>query len=151
MSLNDWELQALDSIKSEITGSDPDLAALLSAFTRLSSGEEMPNRETVPARSRRALRRFRRARRAVRARGACKRLRSPRVVLLFLWVLATAGLIAGTVVLGASSGHGSACTDMVALTCASPASGHSSDPPTHGAATSQPPQQEPANIQQAGP
>lgn len=105
MSLSDWELQALDSIKSGITGSDPELAALLSAFTRLSSGEEMPNRETVPARSRRALRRLRRAQWAARVRGAGKRLCSPRAALLSLWVLATAALIAVTVILGTGSGQ----------------------------------------------
>ena len=58
MSLNAWEQQALDSIKNGLAGSDPELAALLSAFTRLASGEEMPDREKVPARSRWALRRF---------------------------------------------------------------------------------------------
>ena len=45
MSLSAREQQALDSIKSGLAGSDPELAALLSAFTRLASGEEMPDRE----------------------------------------------------------------------------------------------------------
>ena len=63
MSLNAWEQQALDSIKNGLAGSDPELAALLSAFTRLASGEEMPDREKVPVRSRRALRRSLRGRR----------------------------------------------------------------------------------------
>ena len=49
MSLSAWEQQALDSIKDGLAGSDPELAALLSAFTQLASGEEMPDREKVRA------------------------------------------------------------------------------------------------------
>lgn len=63
MSLSAWEQQALHSIKDGLAGSDPELAALLSAFTQLASGEQMPDREKIPAGSRRALRRLRRARR----------------------------------------------------------------------------------------
>ena len=74
MGLSAWEQQALDSIKSGIAGSDPELAALLSAFTRLTSDEEMPDRENIPARPRRTLRRLRRARWRSRLRRACQRL-----------------------------------------------------------------------------
>lgn len=74
MGLSAWEQQALDSIKSGIAASDPQLAALLSAFTRLASGEEMPDRGNVPARPRGAFRRVRRARWRSRLRRACQRL-----------------------------------------------------------------------------
>jgi Protein of unknown function (DUF3040) len=73
MSLSAWEQQALDSIKDGLAGSDPDLAALLSAFTRLASGEEMPDSEKIQAGSRRALR-LRRARWRCNVRRACRRL-----------------------------------------------------------------------------
>ena len=45
MSLSAWEQQALESIRNGLAGSDPELAALLSAFSRLASDEEMPDRE----------------------------------------------------------------------------------------------------------
>jgi hypothetical protein len=53
MSLSPREQDALDSIRERLAGSDPELAALLATFTRLSSGEEMPAREPVQARKRR--------------------------------------------------------------------------------------------------
>ena len=92
MSLNAWEQQALDSIKDGLTGSDPDLAALLSAFTRLESDEDMPDRENIQAGPRRALQRLRRARRCATWRRAGRRLGIQRAAVL-LWVLTTAALI----------------------------------------------------------
>jgi hypothetical protein len=53
MSLSVWEQQALDSIKDRLAGSDPQLAALLTTFTRLASGEEMLVQEDILAGSRR--------------------------------------------------------------------------------------------------
>lgn len=47
MSLGAWERQALDSIRDGLAGSDPQLAALLTTFTELASGEEMPVRKRV--------------------------------------------------------------------------------------------------------
>ena len=47
MSLSAWEQQTLDSIKDGLVGSDPQLAALLTTFTRLASGEEMPVQEEI--------------------------------------------------------------------------------------------------------
>lgn len=49
MSLTAREQQALHAIEDEIAGSDPKLASLLATFTRLTSGEEMPVREKIPA------------------------------------------------------------------------------------------------------
>ena len=53
MSFSAWEQQALDSIKDGLAGSDPQLAGLLTTFTRLASGEEMPVQEDILAGSRR--------------------------------------------------------------------------------------------------
>jgi hypothetical protein len=53
MSFSAWEQQALDSIKDGLAGSDPQLAALLTTFTRLASGEEMPVQEDILAGSQR--------------------------------------------------------------------------------------------------
>src|SRR6202161_4798953 len=53
-SLSTSEQQALDSIKDDLASCDPALAARLTIFTRLASGEEMPARENVQAGSRRA-------------------------------------------------------------------------------------------------
>ena len=47
MSLSTWEQQALDSIKDGLAGSDPELTALLTTFTQLAAGEEMPPRVTL--------------------------------------------------------------------------------------------------------
>jgi hypothetical protein len=55
MSLSTWEQQALDSIKDGLAGSDPELTALLTTFSQLAAGEEMPARVTLRARSRRAV------------------------------------------------------------------------------------------------
>ena len=56
MSLSAREQRALDSITDRLAGSDPELATLLTGFTRLVSGEEMPLREGIRAGSRRAIR-----------------------------------------------------------------------------------------------
>jgi hypothetical protein len=150
MSLNAREQQALDSIKSGLAGSDPELAALLSAFTRLASGEEMPDREKVPARSRWALRRSLRGRRRSGVRSRWQRLGFLRAALLLSWVLTTAALIAVAVILSTGGGHGT-CTETVAMVCSGPAPGHSPASPSRSATTSQAPQQEATGIPQAGP
>jgi hypothetical protein len=54
VSLSAHEQQALDLIKDGLTGSDSGLAALLGAFNRLASDEEMPAREKIRAGSREA-------------------------------------------------------------------------------------------------
>ena len=45
-SLGAWEQQALETIRDELAGSDPELATLLTTFTRLPAGEDMPVRES---------------------------------------------------------------------------------------------------------
>jgi hypothetical protein len=47
MSLSARDRQALGSIQDQITGSDPQLASLMTMFTRLASGEEMPALEDI--------------------------------------------------------------------------------------------------------
>ncbi len=149
MSLSAWEQQALDSIKDGLAGSDPDLAALLSAFTRLASGEEMPDGEKIRAGSRRALRRLRRARWRSNVRRVCQRLGLQRAALL-LWLLATAALIAVALALSAGGDHGT-CTEMAAMICVDPAPGHSPGSPSHNTTTGQAPQQPAVRTQQANP
>ena len=139
MSLSAWEQQALDSIKDRLAGSDPELAALLSAFTQLASGEEIPDREKVRAGSRRALRRLRRARSRLSARRVCQRLGIQRAVLL-LWLLTTAAVIAVALALNAGSDHGT-CTETVAMICVDPAPQHSPGSPADDTTTGPAPQQ----------
>jgi Protein of unknown function (DUF3040) len=118
MSLSAWEQQALDSIKDGLAGSDPELATLLSAFTRLVSGERIPDGQPFRAGSRRALRRLRRARWRSSLRRAGQRLGVQRAALL-LWLLATGVVIAVVLVLNAGGGHGS-CTETAAMVCVNP-------------------------------
>jgi hypothetical protein len=150
MSLNAREQQALDSIKDELAGSDPGLAAMLSAFSRLTSDEEIPDREKIRSGSRRAFRRLRRGRRRSRLRRACQRLGFQRTALLLLWLLTTAALIGVAVALSAGGNHG-ACTEMAGFTCASPAPAHSAGSPSRKSTTGQEPEQRIAGIPQTGP
>jgi hypothetical protein len=126
MSLSAWEQQALESIKNGLSGSDPELTALLSAFNRLASGEEMPERENIQARSRRALRRLCRARRRTSLKQPGQRPRFQRTFLL-LWLLTTAAMIAIALVL--STGDQGTCTETVAMVCV-PTPGHSPHEPS---------------------
>jgi hypothetical protein len=140
MSLSAWEQQALESIKNGLAGSDPGLAALLFAFDRLASDEEMPDREKTTAGSRRAFRRLRRARWRSSLRRVHRRLGFQRIwLLLLLWPVITAALIAVALVLNAGGNRGT-CTETAAMICAVPVSGHTpgpSDNPTTGQASHQ--------------
>lgn len=123
MSLSAWEQQALESIKNELAGSAPELAALLSAFNRLASDEEMPDREKIRPRSRRAFRRLRRARWRSSLRKVCQRLGFRRAVVL-LWLLASAALMAVALALSASGGH-ETCAETAGMVCVGPPPGPS--------------------------
>jgi hypothetical protein len=149
MSLSAREQQALDSIKDGLAGSDPELAALLSAFTRLASGEEMPDREKIRASSRQALWRLRRARWRSSVARMSRRLGIQRIALL-LWLLTTAALIAFALVLNASGDHGT-CAETVAMVCVDPTPGHSSGSPSQSGTTDQAPQQRAVRTRQASP
>jgi len=148
MSLSAWEQQALDSIKDGLAGSDPELAALLSAFTRLVSDEKMPDREKIRVGSRRARRPLRHARWRFSLRRVCRRLGLQRAALL-LWLLTTAALIAVALTLNAG-GRGT-CTETAAMTCVAPASEYSSVPASHGTATGEASQQRAVRTQPVSP
>jgi hypothetical protein len=149
MSLNAREQKALDSIKDELGGSDPEMAALLSAFTWLASGKGVPDGEKTRAGSRRAFRQLRRARWRSSLRRMCQRLGFRRTALL-LCLLTSAALIAVVLALNAESDHAT-CVESAAIVCTNPAPGHSPSPASHDTATGQAPQQPAASNPQAGP
>lgn len=140
MSLSAWEQEALESIKNGLAGSDPELAALLFAFSRLASDEEMPDTEKTPAGSRRAFRRLRRARWRSSLRRACHRLGFQRTALLLLWPLITAALIAVALALNIGGNRGT-CTETAAMICVSQAPGRSPGSPSGSTTTGQASQQ----------
>jgi len=108
MSLSAREQHVLDSIKDELTDSDPKLAGLMASFTRLVSGEEMPLWERIWSGSRRAGRRPGRPRTV--APGA----------LLLLWLLISVVLIAIALILShGASGSPSGCAQSWPAVCAS--------------------------------
>lgn len=140
MSLSAWEQQALNSIKDGLADSDPDLVTLLTTFTELASGQEMPVRERIRARSRRVIQRSRRhGRRRSRAEvcGYARqvpRYLSPRYALL-LGLLATAALIGVALAFGRGGGGGqAACTGSWSTFCAHSTPTSSSRPISPGVA-----------------
>lgn len=134
MSLSAWEQQALDSIKDGLAASDPKLASLLSAFSRLASGEEMPAREAIRVSPWRAARRPRRRRRhragpvSRHVQRAGQRLGSRRLALL-LWLAITVVLITVALVLNRGNAP-STCAYSWAMDCTNSAPAHGS----HGGA-----------------
>jgi hypothetical protein len=99
MSLSAREQQALESIEDRLAESDPGPASRLGIFSRLASGEEMPERDEIrpirPSATDR-LDRNRSPRRIVVLRSPrrlCRRLGWHRAAVL-LWLLISVGLIA---------------------------------------------------------
>jgi hypothetical protein len=140
MSLSPREQQTLDSITGRLAGSDPQLAALLTGFTRLVSDEEMPLREGIRAGSRRAIRCSRGTRRHPRgddvrrpAGPVPRRLRLQWAALL-LSLLTAVAVITVTTALSHGSSQG-ACTTLWNAACADPAPAHSSPPASHKTGT----------------
>jgi len=125
MSLSEPETQTLGTIEHGLAGSDPRLASILTIFSRLAAGEDMPVREKTRARRRRpAARRPRRARRHSRrgtARPQARRL-YPRLgrqqAILLLWAVTTAALLTVALLLN-TSGH-NACIQSIGTKCPSP-------------------------------
>jgi hypothetical protein len=117
MSLSQPETQALGTIADGLAGSDPRLTSMLTIFSRLAAGEEMPARDKTRARrGRPAGHRPRRTRRHPRrgiafpqARRRCARLGWPPGMLVRGAVI-SAGLLTAALVLTAS----------VPTTCARP-------------------------------
>ena len=142
MSLSAWEQETLDSITDRLAGSDPKLAALLTGFTRVASGEEMPLRERIRAGSRRAVRCTRCKRRHpggddVRRPAA----RVPRRLgfqwaALLLCLLTAITVIVVTLTLGHSR-NAAPCTTFWTAACVDSAPGHSSRPASHETVTNQ--------------
>ncbi len=119
MSLSTWELQALDSIKDGLAGSDPDLATLLTTFTRLAADEEMPARARLQARSRRAIQRSRRSghRGAEQAGRAYQRSRHA----VLTWLLVTMVMIGAAVALSRGDAQAACSSSVFGPACANPA------------------------------
>ena len=121
MSLNEPHSQALGSSEDGLAGSDPRLASMLTIFSRLAAGEEMPAREKIPVRRRRPAahrpRRTRRHPRSGRALPQPYRL-YPRLgwqqAMLLLWVVISAGLLAVALVLN-NSGHKAAAAVLARM------------------------------------
>jgi hypothetical protein len=112
MSLSAWEQQSLDSIKDGLAGSDPQLAALLTTFTRLASDEEMPVREEIPPGSARTTQRsLRRPRNRHRAGGYPHSRPMPRRIrlqwaVMLVWLVITAVMITVAVVMSRGGSQG---------------------------------------------
>ena len=125
MSFTELETQALGSIADSLAGSDPRLASMLSIFSRLAAGEEMPAGEKIRIRrGRPAAHRPRRARRHARlgsvfprARRRYTRLGRPRAMLL-LWAVISAALLTGALALTASGPN--TCVRSMGTACPSP-------------------------------
>jgi hypothetical protein len=138
MSLSAWEQQALDSIKDGLATSDPRLASLLSAFSRLATGEEMPAREAIrvgpwraPRRPRRKRRRHHADKRRHRTDQVSRHVRRVRESLgsrrpaLLLWLVITVILMAVALVLNDSNAPAT-CTYSWAMGCINSAPAHGS-------------------------
>jgi len=125
MSLNQPETQALGSIADGLAGSDPRLASMLTIFSRLAAGEEMPAREKTRARRgrppahrpRRARRHPRRSMASPQPRRRHPRLGWPRAMLV-LGALISAALLTAALALTAS-GHNT-CARPMGTACPSP-------------------------------
>jgi hypothetical protein len=126
LSLSGWEEQTLDSIKDELTDSDPKLVKLLTGFTQLVSGEAMPVREKLRAGSRRMIRYAPGKQRPCCQTGACRnsvlagRNLSLQYGLPLLWLLVTVTLITVALVLGRGGGQETAtqtCTGSWPAAC----------------------------------
>ena len=132
MRLSTWEQQALDSIKGEISDSDPALVTLLTTFTRLASGEAMPVRDKPGILTRRItphpLRKQQcRYRTGARQHPIRRRRRfGVHGALILAWFVTTAGLIAVALVLNLGSSQGAArqtCTGAWPVACSDAAPG----------------------------
>lgn len=113
MSLSAHDRKALDSIEEEIAVSAPELASLLALFSRLTAGEELPEREQVGDGRRRAARPgqawWQHPCRGSARLAAGPRVRNPGWLLAVLWLaLTVSGVLIATVLLASRGGGG--CT-----------------------------------------
>ena len=129
MSLTEPETQALGSIADGLAGADPRLPSMLTIFSRLAAGEDMPAREkTRVRRGRPAAHRPRRARRHPR-RGTAfpqasrldARLGWPQAMLV-LGAVISAAMLAAALALTASGP--TTCARSMGTACPSPSITH---------------------------
>jgi hypothetical protein len=124
MSLTEPETQALSSIADGLAGSDPRLASMLTIFSRLAAGEDMPTRQKTRVRRGRPAARPRRARRHPRRGRARPQARRPyarlggQQAMLLLWAVISAALLTAALVLN-TSGH-TTCARPMGTACTSP-------------------------------
>src|SRR5215468_9102645 len=125
MSLSQPATQALGTIADGLAGADPRLASMLTIFSRLAAGEEMPAREkTRVRRGRPAVLRPRRARRYPRRSMAFPqpRRRHPRrgwpQAMLVLGAVVFAALLTAALALTASGS--TTCARPMGTACLSP-------------------------------
>ena len=125
MSLTEPETQALGAMADGLAGSDPRLASMLTIFSRLAAGEDMPVREKTRVRRGRPdahrPRRTRRYPRRGKARPQARRL-YPRLgwqqAMLVLGAVISAALLTAALALTAS-GH-KTCARPMGTACPSP-------------------------------
>jgi hypothetical protein len=122
MSLPARDRRALASISEGLAGSDTGLVRLLSMFTHLAEGEEMPVREQIPASLLGATRFRARSGRRVSSLPGISSDR-PRLglgpLLMLVWLMLAGAFIALAVALG--SGGSAACPATAFAGCARPA------------------------------
>ena len=120
MSLTQPHRQALGAIADGLAGSDPRLASMLTIFSRLAAGEEMPAHGTIRAlRGRPRARRPRRGMAPPHARQLYPRLGWP-LTMFLLWAVISAALVA--VALALSTSGPKACIRSMGTACPSPSS-----------------------------
>ena len=125
MSLTEPETQALGAVADGLAGADPRLASMLTIFSRLAAGEEMPARaKTRVRRGRPAAHRRRRARRYPRrgiafphARRRDARLGWPQAMLVLGAVISAALL---TAALALTANGPTTCARPMGTACPSP-------------------------------
>jgi len=110
------EQRILAEITDELTGSDPELSALLGTFSRLASGEAMPARERVRPYSRPHGAGARSRRRLTLSQAA-----------LLGWLIVTAVLIGIALILSHADGPGT-CAPSLAAVCPVPSPSHATSP-----------------------
>ena len=140
MGLGKRERRILKSIGERLSGSDPGLASLLAAFTRLTSVEEMPAREKIGpgGRWRRIWPRlFPRPGLAGRPRPGADQPSALRRVGLAVWLVTALGLIAIALAVGSGGARTGSCTGHPAPSClgCSVASAYRCGPAAHGIIT----------------
>ena len=133
MSLSAKDRQVLGSIQDQITGSDSQLASLMTMFTRLASGEEMPALEEIRAGGRRPRARAAAGRTAARTpcalSGRTRRRLSRQPALYLLWLTVAITLVTVTLAINCGGGTGSCTQSWAALgACAGQVPAHSPRP-----------------------